>query len=212
MRRHHRAIVLCILSLFLVPAATRAADMQWSVERANDWYSKMPWLVGCNFGPSNAINQLEMWQAETFDLKTIDRELQWAEDLGFNSIRVFLHHMLWDQDAQGLLRRMEQFLEVCDKHKIGVMFVLFDSVWDPHPRTGKQRDPRPHLHNSGWLQSPGVEILRDRKRHDELESYVKGVIGHFRADKRVQVWDTINEPENRNGSSYSYYEPANKQE
>jgi hypothetical protein len=106
---------------------------------------------------------------------------------------------------------MDRFLEIADKHHIGVMFVLFDSVWDPHPRLGPQREPRPHLHNSGWLQSPGFAILSDPKRHDELEGYVKGVVGRFRADPRVHCWDLMNEPENPNNSSYSYYEPANKE-
>ena len=134
---------------------------RWSVERANEWYEQQGWLVGCNFAPSTAINQLEMWQADTFDPATIDRELGWAQDLGFNSMRVFLHDLLWKQDAEGFLERMEQFLEIADRHKIGVMFVLFDGVWDPFPHAGRQREPKPHVHNSGWVQSPGVEILRD---------------------------------------------------
>src|SRR5688500_18967083 len=138
----NRAISLGIIVLFAVSTSSklRAAEQpgRWSAQQAKAWYAKQPWLVGANFGPSTAINQLEMWQADTFDLKTIDRELGWAEDLGFNSMRVLLHHLLWEQDSKGLLKRMEQFLDVCEKHKIGVMFVLFDSVWDPNPRLGKQ--------------------------------------------------------------------------
>src|SRR5215213_6658052 len=159
------ALVL-LLALLLAPPAPAAE--RWSEEKANQWYAGMPWLVGCNFSPSTAINQLEMWQADTFDLPTIDRELGWAEGLGFTSVRVFLHHLLWEQDREGFLKRMDRFLGIAERHQIGVMFVLFDSVWDPHPRLGPQRPPRPHLHNSGWLQSPGYEILRDPRRHDEL--------------------------------------------
>lgn len=202
-------LTFCVLGM---TCSTTFAGERWSAERANDWYTQRPWLVGCNFGPSNAINQLEMWQADTFDLAAIDRELGWAEQLGFNSVRVFLHDLLWQQDPKGFLSRMDKFLETADKHHIGVMFVLMDSVWDPHPRLGPQRAPRPHLHNSGWLQSPGVEIMRDRNRHDEMEGYVKGVISRFRTDPRVHAWDLINEPDNTNRSSYSYYEPANKEE
>ena len=119
------------------------------------WHAKQPWLVGCNFSPSSAINQLEMWQADSWDPATIDRELGWAQDLGFTSVRVFLHDLVWKHDRQGLLQRMEQFLQLADRHQIGVMFVLFDGVWDPFPKYGKQREPRPHIHNSGWVQSPG---------------------------------------------------------
>jgi hypothetical protein len=186
------------------------ASEQWTAEKANAWYRDKPWLVGCNFGPSNAINQLEMWQADTFDPATIDRELGWAQDLGFNTVRVFLHHLLWEQDSAGFLRRMEQYLDIADRHGIGTMFVLLDAVWDPYPKLGKQREPRPHVHNSGWVQSPGVELLKDRARHGELEPYIKGVVGHFKNDRRVHTWDVFNEPDNRNDRSYGRHEPLNK--
>jgi hypothetical protein len=188
------------------------AGERWSVEKANAWQRELPWLVGCNYAPQTAINQLEMWQADTFDLSTIDRELGWAHDLGFNSVRVFLHDLLWEQDPDGLLKRMEQFLAVAAKHQIGVVFVPFDSVWDPFPRPGKQRAPRPHVHNSGWVQSPGIEILQDDARLDKLEGYVKGVIGHFKNDRRIHAWDLVNEPDNPNLSSYGPKEPKNKPE
>src|SRR5262249_37906098 len=98
--------------------------------------------------------------------------------------------------------RMERFLAIAEKHKIGVMFVLFDSCWDPEPKLGKQRAPKKGVHNSGWVQSPGSADLKDAKRHKLLEAYVKGVVGHFKNDKRVQVWDVWNEPDNTNDNSY----------
>ena len=153
-----------------------------------------------------------MWQADTFDPATIDRELGWAEGLGFNSVRVFLHDLLWEQDAPGFLARMDQFLAIADRHKIGVVFVVFDAVWDPAPQLGKQRDPKPGLHNSGWVQSPGARILADPARHDALKPYVAGVVGRFRADRRVHAWDLFNEPDNTNRSSYGRLEPAGKPE
>src|SRR2546425_2389935 len=161
----NRAIVGILVFLTLAPLAH--AREKWSPEQAQAWGKQMPWLVGCNFGPSTAINQLEMWQADTFDLKTIDRELGWAESLGFNSVRVFLHDLLWKQNSEDFLKRMDQFLAVADKHHIGVDFVLFYSVSDPHPKLGPQREPKPGLHNSGWVQSPGAEIIGDPLRHDE---------------------------------------------
>jgi hypothetical protein len=206
-----RILLAACLACLTISHAAFAAD-QWSPEKANAWYKTKPWLVGCNFGPSSAINQLEMWQKETFDLPTIDRELSWAEDLGFNSVRVFLHHLLWEQDRAGFLKRMAQFLEAADKHKIGVAFVLLDAVWDPYPKLGAQRAPKPHVHNSGWVQSPGVEVLSDPKRHDELKGYIQGVVAHFKSDPRIHAWDVFNEPDNRNGSSYEKLEPKNKAE
>jgi len=169
---------------------------QWTVEQANAWYAKQPWLVGCNFTPSSAINQLETWQAETWDPTTIDRELGWAQELGFTSVRIFLHDLLWEQDHEGFLKRMDEFLAIADKHHIGVMFVLFDGVWDPFPKLGKQHDPQPHVHNSGWVQSPGAIALTNLTERARLKEYIQGVVGHSRADHRVQVWDVFNEPDN----------------
>jgi hypothetical protein len=190
-------LVACLAGCSTQPhGAARREARQWTPPEAQAWQATQPWLVGCNFIPSTAINQLEMWQADTWDPATINRELGWAADLGFTSVRVFLHDLAWQQDKQGFLKRMDQFLALAAKHRIGVMFVLFDGVWDPFPRPGKQRAPRPHIHNSGWVQSPGAEILRDPTRQDALKDYVQGVVGRFRGDRRVQVWDVFNEPDN----------------
>lgn len=188
---------------------TVAPAPRWSEQRIHNWYQERGWLLGCNYAPSSAVNQLEMWEAETFDAVTIDRELGWAENLGFNSIRVFLHNLLWEHDANGLIERMEKFLSIADSHGIGVMFVLFDSVWNPFPEKGK-REYKIGVHNSGWLQSPGLEVLKDKTKHAALEGYVKGVIGHFANDSRVHVWDLFNEPCNRNVASYGAHEPEDK--
>jgi hypothetical protein len=211
-----RALIL----LFLVPSITALAQApaqstvpgRWSEKQANDWYQKQPWFVGANYIPANAINELEMWQAETFDLQTIDKELGWAEGLGMNTMRVFLHDLLWQQDAEGFKRRIDQFLGVAEKHQIKPMLVLFDSVWDPSPQLGRQREPKPGVHNSGWLQSPGAKALQDPTQHARLEAYVKGVVGAFAKDRRILAWDVWNEPDNMNGSSYGKQEPANKVE
>lgn len=212
-----RLVVLrTVLSVLILAGSVQCSGKEptgrWSQARANAWYNDKGWLVGCNFNPSTAINQLEMWQAETFDRATIDRELGWAEEIGFNSIRVYLHDLLWKQDRRGFLKRMERFLEIAERHGIGVVFVLLDGVWDPFPKLGQQREPKPHVHNSGWVQSPGVEILKDPARHDELQGYIKGTIMHFRDDRRIHAWDLFNEPDNMNHPAYVEYEPENKAE
>jgi hypothetical protein len=209
-----RTAILCLASfVVLVSACCAAAEQPWSAERANTWYSQQPWLVGSNFIPSTAINELEMWQADSFDLPTIDRELGWAESLGMNTMRVFLHNLLWQQDSAGFLKRMDQFLAVAEKHHIRIMFVLLDSVWDPKPHLGTQRQPRPHVHNSGWMQAPGADILKDESRWDrELKPYVVGVMAHFRDDKRVLIWDLMNEPDNDSSQYKDQGEFPNKAE
>jgi hypothetical protein len=176
---------------------------RWTVNKANRWYEQQGWITGCNFIPSNAINQLEMWQKETFDAFTIDKELSWAASIGFNSVRVFLHSLLWEQDADGFLKRMDHYLAIANRYGIKTMFVLFDSVWNPYPHIGKQPMPGYGVHNSGWVQSPGADVLKDPARYDVLKGYVQGVIGHFKDDQRVQVWDLFNEPDNMNLASYN---------
>jgi hypothetical protein len=128
-----------------------------------------------------------------------------------NTMRVFLHDLLWQQDAAGFRRRIDTFLTLCEKHHIRPIFVLFDSVWDPDPKLGPQRPPIPGVHNSGWVQSPGRAALADPTQYPRLEVYVKGVIGAFADDPRVLAWDLWNEPDNTNGPSYQAKEPPNKQ-
>ena len=168
--------------------------------------------MGSNFIPATAINELEMWQAATFDLREIDRELGWAQGLGMNTMRVFLHDLLWQQDPAGFKKRIDTFLTIAARHGIRPMFVLFDSCWDPSPHLGAQHAPVPGVHNSGWVQSPGAAALQDPSQYPRLEAYVKGVVGAFGRDTRVLAWDIWNEPDNMNDSSYGKSEPRNKKE
>ena len=209
---NHRRLISMLGVIALMALSLQKTDAQgkWTNDRAIAWRAKVGWLVGCNFTPSNAINQLEMWQADTFDTVTIDRELGWAQKLGFNSVRVFLHNLLWQQDSRAFVKRVDMFLKIADSHHIGVMFVLLDSCWDPYPKLGKQREPRQGLHNSGWVQAPGKEIISNPARYDELKPYVMGMLKRFGKDHRVHFWDLINEPDNNNGSSYGKEEPADK--
>lgn len=174
---------------------------QWTTESAWTWHERSPWLVGANYLPSNAVNQLEMWQAETWSPELIDRELGWAAGIGMNCMRVFLHDLVWTHDRDGFLGRIEAYLEIAHKHGIGTVFVFFDSVWHPQPRFGAQRAPEPHVHNSGWVQSPGVHVLKHPERFAANDAYVSGVVGRFRDDPRVLAWDLWNEPENDNANS-----------
>ncbi len=167
---------------------------RWSVEKTQKWNTRHDWLRGSNFIPSNAVNQLEMWQAETFDPVTIDRELGWAEEIGMNCMRVFLHHLAWQNDPKGFKGRMDQYLKIADKHAIKTMFVFFDDCWKPTCQAGKQPDPIPGKHNSGWVQDPGELLAKDSSLLPILEAYVKDILQSFRNDKRIAIWDLYNEP------------------
>lgn len=189
-----------------------AQEVRWTEDRANQWYQAQPWLVGANFVPSDAINELEMWQADTFDAKEIDREFGWAEGLGMNTMRVFLHNLLWEQDAVGFQRRLDEFLTIAQMHRIRPVFVLFDSCWDPDPKLGPQHPPIPGVHNSGWVQAPGRLILADPKQYPRLKAYVEGVVGAFANDPRILAWDVWNEPDNDNATSFGKVELRDKRQ
>jgi inosine-uridine nucleoside N-ribohydrolase len=192
------------------PVAAKPAPARWSAEKANAWYAKQGWLMGANYLPRSAINQLEMFQAETFNPAQIDQELALAASIGFTTLRVYLHDLLWAQDAPGFKQRLDAFLGICAKHKIRPVLVIFDSCWDPHPRTGTQRAPEPGLHNPGWAQSPGADILANPAQYGYLENYVKDLVRTFKDDARILAWDVWNEPDNNNGNSYNALEPINK--
>jgi hypothetical protein len=169
---------------------------RWSEEKANAWYSAHKWLTGANYIPTNAINQLEMWQAETFDPAQIDKELGWAEGIGFNTMRVFLHSVAWKQDPEGFKKRVGEFLTIAAKHRIEPMFVFFDDCWNKNPQAGTQPAPKTGVHNSGWMQDPGQPMSSDSNNFPALEKYVKDVLTHFAHDKRILLWDLYNEPGN----------------
>tara|TARA_X000000950_G_scaffold117598_1_gene147357 strand:+ start:1896 stop:3077 length:1182 start_codon:yes stop_codon:yes gene_type:complete len=176
---------------------------RWSEEKIWNWYNNQPWLIGTNFITSSSINQLEFWQEKTFDPDLIDKELKLSASIGMNTHRVFLHDLLWQQDSMGFLSRIDKFLEISHKNGIKTLLVFFDDVWHPMPKLGKQPEPIPHVHNSGWVQSPGAKILYDSLSHNKLKSYVKGIIGKFANDQRVLGWDLYNEPGQKGISSHN---------
>jgi Cellulase (glycosyl hydrolase family 5) len=200
--------VLIVAVMF--PSAAYAQTARWPEQKANAWYAQQPWLVGSNYVPKSAINQLEMWQEVTFDPDQIERELGWAESLGMNTMRVFLHDLLWQQDAAGFQKRIDKFLTIASRHHIRPMFVLFDSCWDPLPHLGLQHPPIPGVHNSGWVQSPGALALADATQVPRLKAYVQGVVGAFAKDDRILAWDVWNEPGADNLGSYPNQELKDK--
>ena len=195
---------ILITSLLLVIAlGTLNAQEHWSREKAKAWYEKHDWITGANFVPSTAINQLEMWQKDTFDPETIDRELGYAEEIGFNTMRVYLHSLAYKADKEGFKERMEDYLEIADSHGIKTIFVFFDDVWDANPEIGKQPEPEPGTHNSGWVQDPGYPESVEMADSNELESYVKDILNTFGDDERVLLWDLYNEPGNNDKGNES---------
>lgn len=198
-KKYIRLVAFLLVALFLQVAKAQKVQSApvWSTAKANAWYAKHKWINGANFTPSTAINQLEMWQAGTFDPKTIDRELGYAEGIGFNTMRVFLHSMAWQQDPKGFKNRVNQYLAIADKHHIQTILVFLDDCWNPEAKIGKQPEPKPGIHNSGWIQDPGNR-LKNPEELPLLQKYVTDVLTSFKHDKRILLWDLFNEPGNSN--------------
>ena len=195
--RTYNYLITTILILLVASASFAQSPKSnvWTREKANTWYANHKWISGADFIPSTAINQLEMWQADTFDPTTIDRELGYAEGIGFNAMRVFLHSMAWQQDPKGFKERVGRYLSIADKHHIQTIFVFMDDCWNPDAKTGKQPEPKTGIHNSGWLQDPGNRI-KNADEMDLLQKYVTDVLTTFKHDNRILLWDLFNEPGN----------------
>ncbi len=206
----HIFLAFSLLAILIGCEQKATVGERWSKEKAWQGYEQNGWLVGANYNLNNAINQLEFWQAETFDPQRIDLELGWADDIGFNSMRVYLHDIAWETDPEGFLDRVDTYLEIAHSHNISTMLVLFDAVWNPVAKPGKQPDPIPHTHNSGWIQSPTAQRLQDKTQYPLLEEYVKAVITRFANDPRVVAWDLYNEPDNTNNDRFTDTEAPNK--
>ena len=191
--------LICLFTLFLLTTTIQAQVLagRWSEQRANKWYAEMPWISGCNYIPSNAINQIEMWSAKTFDPKRIDQELGWAQQLGFKTMRVFLSSVVYEHSPKELKKNISTFLDICQRHNIRPFFVFFDDCWNAESSYGDQPAPKTGVHNSGWVQDPSVSLRNDTTTlFPKLERYVKDIVKTFGQDKRVLMWDLYNEPGN----------------
>lgn len=174
-------------------------ENRWSRQRAWDWYDKQPWPCGFNYVPATAISYTEMWMPYNFDADLIDREFALAEKTGFNCLRVVLPFVVWEHEPEAFKKRLDAFLAICDRHGIRVMFTLFDDcVFGPisDPEYGPQPEVVEGWYANGWTPSPGHSIVRDPARWPRLEKYVRDLVGSFKNDRRVWVWDLYNEPTN----------------
>ena len=201
-RKVDKNYFLNLIIVFLILAGctnqgNKTEQTSWPVEKAWVWSEEIGWLRGCNYIPNTAVNQLEMWQEETFDMVTIDRELGWAEELGFNVMRVYMHSFAWKQDPEGFKKRLEEYLVTSDKYGIYTIFVFFDDCWNENSKPGPQPEPATGVHNSRWIQDPSCDLRADTiTLYPWLEEYVKDVIQTFRNDRRILMWDLYNEPGN----------------
>ncbi len=195
-----RKVILITFSTVIVSTVCMAQDRpaeRWSEEKANEWAADKGWIVGCNYVCATAINQIEMWQQETFDPATMDRELALAEGLGFNTVRVFLSNLVYTADPEGFKDRFDEFLSICEKHRQRALVTFWTNGGKcEDPKLGPQPETVQGVHNSQWCMTPGAEVVNDPTRWGELEIMVKDILRTYADDDRILMWCLYNEPEN----------------
>ena len=194
-----KIVVMILAGIVLSACASEKTQKgQWSVEKANEWYSQQEWPVGCNYVPSYAINQYEFWQQETFNPEVLDRELGLAEDLGFNALRIYLHEGLWYADKDGFKSRINKFFDMAESHGIKLIVTFFTNGGNHEKEfaLGPQPEAIPGMHNSNWIPSPGRKVIDDPAQWPRLKEYVQDILRTYKNDDRILYWCLCNEPEN----------------
>lgn len=172
-------------------------SMRWSKEKVWQWYRHVGWQCGFNYLPRTAVNYLDFWQA--FDEQTIEQELGWAEQVGFNSIRIVLSYTVWQADPAQFQQKFARFLDICAKFGLRLMPCLLDDCGfsGQPPILGPQSSPVAGVHNSRAVASPGRSHVMDKTRWPRIQSYVQNLVESFADDGRILMWDLYNEPGNR---------------
>ena len=160
----------------VLTSADAAPDLSW---KRDDF----KWIKGANYTPSYASNDVVTWN--DFDSEVVDRELGYAKKLGLNSVRTWLQYIVYEDNPARFLENFETYLQLCDKHGIRAMPILFDSCFGEEPKLDWK---------GGWVASPGFSKLVPSYR-PKLRKYLEDVVGGHVNDKRVAIWDIMNEPE-----------------
>lgn len=192
-------LVLVISTFFFVSCSDNSSCQlaRWSEEKANEWYASKLWPAGCNYIPSDAVNTIEMWHEDTYNPALIDKELTWAEDLGFNTVRVFLNLLVYEHDPEAMKARLDDFLSICEKHHLVTALCLFDDCFAAETTYGPQPENPEGQSNTNWAMSPTVSSRKDTlSLYPRMEKYEKDILSTFSQDERVLIWDLWNEPGN----------------
>jgi len=168
-----------------------------SPQQVWQWYNSHPLLIGFNYIPRYAVNFMEMWIEEKFDIVIIEEELSWAVQRGYNSLRTNIPMCLYEDDCEGLTSRINTFLDVCQRHNISVMLCPLDDC-EFGGLIGKEslQEPIPRVHNSRAVGSPGRAVILDPSQWHRVESFIRYVIRTWGGDSRILLWDLWNEPGN----------------
>jgi hypothetical protein len=148
-----------------------------------------------------------MWDKTTFDAAAIDKELALAAASGMNVLRAVLQFAVYEDDSAYFLNTLDTFMDICRRHKIRFMPSLFDDCvfgLEHDPKVGRQPEPLTGWYAWAWSPSPGHSLVVDSITHPRIEKYVKSIIGRFKNDQRILLWDLYNEPTNGGLGSASF--------
>ena len=80
----------------------------WSAQKANQWYAGKGWLRGCDFIPQYRGQPTGNVAGGQLGSRHDRPRAGLAESIGLNCMRVFLHHLAWEEDPAGFRQRMDQ--------------------------------------------------------------------------------------------------------
>ncbi len=186
---------------------------RWSKEKAWNWYNSLPWIRGCNFMGSDCANRIDQWQEYGFEekLATAEKEFALMESIGYNSIRIIIEYEVWAEQHSGFMKRLDRYLDAADRHGITAMIVLSNecsvrtSTYVP-PVFGEQFWELGYHGGKDfktWYKHGSDErynLLDDPEVAPRYYEMVRELITRYKDDKRVLVWNLMNEPGNGRGS------------
>lgn len=180
---------------------------QWTMEQANEWYSRLGWLRGCNFIGSDCANRLDMFQSYKADekLKTAERELALCQKIGFNTVRIWANFDVYYAEPEEYMEIFERYISLCAKYGQKVMVVLTHE--EDLPR-GEKFEPKPMgeqnyalgYHQGRAPLTPERKAMRAMHYMEYPELYdrylemIVRTVRKYARDERIFCWNIYNEP------------------
>ena len=211
-----------LLMTFMASAAlvaSAARNGPWTKEQAWEWYSRQPWMRGCNYMPASCANRVDQWQEMGCEERfaEMERELKLAQSIGFNTLRILIEEQgfaVWCAEHDGFMARLERMLALLDKygmHKYGMRMILVlgndcsrpKEIWS-FPKTGPQpcdwgyHGGRKRSQHGSFPGAVGYTCVDDPELREKFFAMCEEVMTKYRTDRRIAFWNIWNEPGNGN--------------
>jgi len=177
------------LLLPLVAITARAGGPRWATD---GW-------AGAEYTPARAPgNQLWLFNYTQY-AADVDRELgQLSRHFGFNTIRLFLHNMVFDYDSGAtMFKNLDAFLDVASSHGFKTSLGPFwDDCWNGSGASLTEACvPVKGRHNGCWMQSPqSDERVPNTTDYTRFAPYVAETVRRYANDVRIRYIEIYNEP------------------